>query len=173
MFYFKRIKWALRKVKLSGMDGLVLDVGSGGKPYPRSYVLLDRLTGSDHRCGSPMLIDRPTVFGDAIKLPFKNKSFDFVIASHILEHIADPGAFLDELSRVGKAGYIETPNFIFERLFPYDIHCLEVILLDNALQIHKKKRPVEDLWIGSLDFLRKDPKWKLFFYENPDMFHVR
>ena len=95
---------------------LVLDVGSGGDPFPRSDVLLDRLTGDAHRNGEAMLIDRPAIFADACNMPFIDKAFDFVVASHILEHMANPTKFLAELTRVGRAGYIETPNAVFERL---------------------------------------------------------
>ena len=54
------------------------------------------------------------------KLPFKDKEFDFVIASHVLEHVADPIFFLSEIQRVSsKGGYIEVPtkledNLVFE-----------------------------------------------------------
>ena len=44
------------------------------------------------------------------KLPFKDKEFDFVIASHVAEHVEDISYFLNELSRVGKKGYIEVPT---------------------------------------------------------------
>lgn len=174
MFEYRRVEWALRKSRLPvKKDGLVLDVGSGGTPYPRSDVLLDRLTGAEHRCGDSMMIDRPTVFGDAQRMPFKNKAFDFVVASHILEHIAAPEKFLKELQRVGKAGYIETPNAIFERLLPYNIHCLEVMSVNGVLHIHKKREPIEDPFLGSIGFLDNDSKWKRFFFERSDMFHVR
>lgn len=174
MFNFDRIRWAFRKIKLPvSCNSLVLDVGSGGKPYPRSDVLLDRLTGAEHRQGSAMLIDRPTVFGDACRMPFKDKSFDFIVASHILEHMADPSKFLEELQRVGRAGYIETPNFLYERLRPFSIHCLEVADVNGILQIHKKKQPVEDLFIGDLDFLANNSRWARLFYKSPDLFHVR
>ena len=174
MFKIKRVEWALRKSCLPVKeDGLVLDVGSGGTPYPRSDVLLDRLTGAEHRCGDSMMIDRPAVFGDAQRMPFKDKAFDFVVASHILEHMAEPERFLKELQRVGKAGYIETPNAIFERLIPYDIHCLEVMSIDGVLHIHKKARPMEDPFLGALGFLDCDSKWKTLFFERLDMFHVR
>ena len=114
MFEYKRVKWTLRKMSLPVKEsGLVLDVGSGGTPYPRSDVLLDRLTDDQHRCGDSMTLDRPSVFGDAQRMSFKDKAFDFVVASHILEHMADPEQFLKELQRAGKAGYIETPNAIF------------------------------------------------------------
>ncbi len=53
------------------------------------------------------------------KLPFQDKEFDFVIASHVIEHIEDISYFLNELSRIGKRGYIEVPsrledNLVFE-----------------------------------------------------------
>ena len=171
---FRRIKWAFRKVNLpiSG-DALVLDVGSGGHPYARSDILMDRLTGGEHRCNNGMIIDRPTVFGDALKMPFKDKSFDFIVASHILEHMSDPVKFISELERVGKAGYIETPNVIFERLIPYDIHCLEIASVNGTLHIYKKTRPVEDPFLGTIGLLNQDLKWKNFFHNSPDMFHVR
>tara|TARA_B110000211_G_C13930953_1_gene487160 strand:- start:19 stop:639 length:621 start_codon:yes stop_codon:yes gene_type:complete len=53
------------------------------------------------------------------KLPFKNKEFDFVIASHVIEHVEDFTFFISELERVSNQGYIELPtrlgdNLIFE-----------------------------------------------------------
>ena len=174
MLNYKRIEWALRKRRLPVKDDeLVLDVGSGGTPYPRSDVLLDRLTGAEHRCGASMMVDRLAVLGDAQRMPFKDKSFDFVVASHILEHMSEPETFLCELQRVGKAGYIETPNSIFERLVPYDIHCLEVMNVNDVLHIHKKSQPVEDSFLGSLGLIDIDSKWGKLFFERPDMFHVR
>lgn len=49
-------------------------------------------------------------------LPFKDKEFDFVIASHILEHVKDPENFLKTLMRIGKQGYIEIPTPLFDNL---------------------------------------------------------
>lgn len=174
MFKLNRIRWALRKAVLPvNGTGLVLDVGAGGNPYPRSDVVMDRLSGSEHRCGESMLIDRPAVFGDASKMPFKDKAFDFVIASHILEHMAEPEIFLKELQRVGKAGYIETPNAIFERLHPYNIHCLEIIENNGVLHIHKKRGPVEDSFLGTKNLLSDDSTWGKYMHDSPHMFHVR
>lgn len=174
MFSLKRVSWALRKLRFP-IDGsaLVLDVGSGGNPYPRSDVLLDRLGGAEHRSGVAMKIDRMAIIGDATKLPFKDKSFDFIIASHILEHMPNPEIFLKEMQRVGKAGYIETPNFLCERLNPCDAHCLEIALIDEMLHIHKKSSSTEDSFIGNLRFLQTDKEWEYLFHSNPSLFHVR
>jgi len=42
--------------------------------------------------------------------PFPDKYFDFSFCSHFLEDVRDPVAVLRELSRVSRAGYIETPT---------------------------------------------------------------
>ena len=174
VFYFKRVMWALRKLRLPvDKNAIVLDVGSGGNPHPRSDILLDRLTGAEHRSGVPMMIDRPAVIGDATRLPFKDKAFDFIIASHILEHMSNPEIFIKELQRVGKAGYIETPNFLCERLIPCEAHCLEISSVQGVLHIHKKKKPVEDSYMGEMNFLQKDKKWSEIYFKDPDLFHVR
>ena len=44
------------------------------------------------------------------KLPFKDKEFDYVILSHVLEHIPNPIEFIHEVERIGKSGYIEIPT---------------------------------------------------------------
>ncbi len=174
MLHFDRFRWALRKISLPiPGTALVLDVGAGGNPYPRSDVLLDRLTGAEHRCGESMMIDRPVVFGDAARMPFKDKAFDFVIASHILEHMAEPEAFIKELQRVGKAGYIETPNALFERMFPFHIHCLEVMESGGVLHIHKKRQAVEDQFLGTKGLLAPDVPWGQVMHRHPQLFHVR
>ena len=53
------------------------------------------------------------------KLPFKDKEFDFVITSHVIEHVEDFEFFIKELERISKQGYIELPtrlgdNLVFE-----------------------------------------------------------
>ena len=53
------------------------------------------------------------------KLPFKDNAFDFVIASHVIEHIEDITFFLKEIQRISNKGYIELPtrlgdNLVFE-----------------------------------------------------------
>jgi uncharacterized protein YbaR (Trm112 family)/antitoxin component of MazEF toxin-antitoxin module len=82
--------------------------------------------------------DRPTVLGAVERLPFRDQAFDFVIASHVLEHSSDPDAFLSELQRVARAGYIEVPDAFMERLNPYRDHRLEITVRDDTLIIRKK-----------------------------------
>ena len=49
-------------------------------------------------------------------LPFKDKEFDFVIASHVVEHVKDVNIFLKELQRVSSKGYIELPSILEDNL---------------------------------------------------------
>jgi SAM-dependent methyltransferase len=106
-------------------------------------------------------------------MPFKDKAFDFVVAFHVLEHIADPAAFLSELQRVARAGYIETPNILFERLVPYDVHVLEVAAIGNELIINKKASSRPDPTLNELRLIEKCGLWRRHFYSHPELFHVR
>ena len=52
-------------------------------------------------------------------LPFNDNQFDFVISSHVMEHVKDLKYFIKEIERVSKRGYIELPtkledNLVFE-----------------------------------------------------------
>ena len=44
------------------------------------------------------------------KLPFKDKEFDYVILSHVMEHVPNLIEFKNEIERIAKAGYIELPT---------------------------------------------------------------
>lgn len=134
-----KIAWSLRRLHcpVAG-NALVLEVGAGGNPYFRSNVLVDAYESSGERHWVPLTMDRPTVLAFVENLPFKDKSFDFVIASHVLEHSTDPECFLRELQRVAKAGYIEVPDAFMERINPYPDHRLEITVRDERLIISKK-----------------------------------
>src|SRR5437660_717275 len=88
-------------------DAKVLDIGPGHAPFKRANVSVDfvDVTGVDNlvKCD---LANEP--------LPFADKEFDFVYARHILEDMYNPFPLIKEMSRVGKAGYIETPSPIAE-----------------------------------------------------------
>ena len=72
------------------------------------------------------------------KLPFKDKEFDFIIASYVMEHVEDIEFFIDELERISKQGYIELQkklenNLVFENkkdhLWHMDFDDVELKLL--------------------------------------------
>lgn len=139
------IAWSFRRLHCPvDKDALVLEVGSGGNPYFRSNVLLDAFVDTRERHYEKLVTDRPTVLGFVESLPFKDDSFDFVIASNVLEHSWEPEKFISELQRVAKAGYIEVPDAFFERLTCYRDHKLEITDKDDTLQIRKKSNYIHD-----------------------------
>ena len=145
----EQLWFASRKVRLPIPPGaLVLEVGSGDSPCPRSDVLFDLTLENHERVGGRTIADRPLVLGQAECLPFCDKAFDYVICFHTLEHSSEPDCFLREIERVGKAGYIETPSFWFERLNPLTMHRLEVGLEKSGsidrLVINRKLSPKPD-----------------------------
>ena len=170
-----KILWATRRLALNiPSDALVLEVGSGGNPYPRSNVLLDAYMETQERHWAALVNDRPTVLSFGENLPFKDKVFDYVIAAHVLEHSPFPEKFLSELERVAKAGYIETPDAFMERINPYNDHRLEVTLRKNTLLIRKKNS-----WIIDNDLVELYEKYakkviaKKSIPQNPFEFHMR
>lgn len=172
---FKRLAWSLRRLHCPvNSSALVLDVGSGGNPYPRANVLLDAFEDTIERYNLPLIKDRPLVFGLAERMPFKDKSFDFVVASHVLEHSSDPDAFINELVRVGRAGYIETPDAFFERINPFRFHRLEVTDVDGKLIIYKKDswRPHAE-WVDMYERKMKDAEFLHFLKTHAEPFYVR
>ena len=172
----KKVRWALRRLYVPvDHDALVLEVGAGGNPYPRANVLLDGFEESVERQESRLVTDRPLVIGLCEKLPFRDKTFDFVIASHVLEHTDDPENFLGELQRVSKAGYIETPDAFFERINPFTYHRLEVTSDDDEIKIFKKPQWKVDSDLINLyeKKLKVNRIFQRFLREAPDPMYMR
>ncbi len=115
----------------------VLDIGSGSQPFPYATVLADRYLADDsHRGGDPIVLKKglPLVVCDVQALPFADKSFDYVVCSHVLEHVPDPEAACDELMRVAPAGFIEVPTMVSDVMLNYTYsHKWHVHRLGNRL----------------------------------------
>ena len=107
-------------------DSIVLDVGSGDKPHWRADVLLDRYIDAAHggqRSGrAAARISRPLFDADAARMPFADDAFDYVVCSHVLEHVLDPAAVVGEMTRVGRAGYIEVPEASSAKILDFPSH---------------------------------------------------
>ena len=141
---------------------VVLDIGSGTFPNPRADLLCERdLVDNRHRGGLAVVVDRPLVLGDALSIPLRDHAVDFVIASHIAEHIDEPVRFCHELARVARSGYIETPSPLFERLFDVEYHSWIVSRRGGELVFeHKRPRPA---WMVRLT----RPLYQLVFADQP------
>jgi SAM-dependent methyltransferase len=175
MINLRKVKWALRRIHVPvGQKDLVLEVGSGGNPYPRANVLVDAYEETQERHWDKLVHDRPTILANGEKLPFNDKVFDFVIAAHVLEHTSYPERFLAELQRVAKAGYIETPDAFMERINPYKDHRLEVTVRNKRLIIRKKKQwDVDPELVELYEYRNKLGITQNFIPAYPEDFHVR
>ena len=149
----------------------VLEIGSGHNPHPRADVLCDRYLEDRERAGA-LKRDRPFVLADGEALPFVDDAFDYVIAIHVVEHADDIEAFLGELSRVARAGYLETPSAIGEHLFGWQKHRWALLQHDACLHV----RPLTGRrQFGRLfhDLMRVDPQMTALYYRYPGLFRVR
>jgi hypothetical protein len=129
-----------RRRRLHPDAGLILDLGSGSFPNPAADILVDsELVDGRHRHGLAVVVDRPFVVARAEALPFRAGAFAFVIASHIAEHVEDPDGFCRELSRVARAGYIETPSPLADWALHEDYHIWRVSQRGGVLRFHGKQ----------------------------------
>ena len=119
----------------------VLDVGCGYRAHPKASVIADVQDLSNY------YKERKFIKINEKKFPFKDNEFDFVIASHVIEHVEDFEFFIKELERVSSKGYIELPsrlgdNLVFENKtdhvwwFLYDD-------VNNKLVASKKNQIIE------------------------------
>ena len=109
----------------------VLEIGPGSFPHSRSDAFLelnfnssqDKVSQRGAVIADPNFGKRPVHYYDGAEFPFDNNDFDYVICSHVIEHVADPVKFLSEVFRVGTGrGYIEYPLITYEYLYDFDVH---------------------------------------------------
>ena len=119
----------------------VLDIGCGFTAHEKASVICDIQDLSNFYKNKKFVkLENKT-------LPFKNKEFDFVIASHVIEHVQDVEYFLSELQRVSSKGYIEVPtiledNLVFENRNDHLWH-MEFDDNNNNLLISKRVQYLE------------------------------
>lgn len=136
-----------------GADAVVLDVGSGDKPHWRADVLLDRYVETAHagqRSGrAAARVSRPLFDADAAAMPFADGAFDYVVCSHVLEHVPDPQAVVAEMTRVGRAGYIEVPEAASAKILDFPSHLWWCRLDGSTLVFSAKSARSFDQEIGA------------------------
>lgn len=88
----------------------ICEVGCGRFAWDEAQSLCDIVDHTD------LYSDRRFVQCDGTQTSFEDKEFDFVIASHVAEHVKDISLFLAELQRIAHSGYIEVPKPLFDNL---------------------------------------------------------
>lgn len=138
--------WAADMVTDTPDEGLWLDLGCGTgwiqevlalKGGRRHMVGIDISEGM-LRFASQKKI--PVVLGDAEKIPFKDSSFDGVVAKGVLHHLSDTETAVSEIARVLKPGglaVLADPNLSPLRALKYTLKNRE----DHFSPLHRSIRP--------------------------------
>ena len=139
--FINKLKTAYRRIKNPAIrkNYWVIEWGSGDMPNPRADVICDSIEENTERI-TALKTDRPFIWADIENLPFRDKAFDYSIASHVIEHVDNPECALRELERISRAGYIETPNAFYEFAIPHMYHLSRCTAINNKLIIFKKER---------------------------------
>lgn len=166
-----------RSMRIARTD-FVVEIGSGNDPYWRSDLLIDKyVADSTERPGrvAGLVVDRPLVIGDALQLPLKDKSVDFLIARNLLEHIIDVAQFAAELQRVSRRGYISTPSSVAEKLFGWDKHVWFVSKRAGRLHLLAKDRTLFDAELNRAFHTRfaTSRAFQRFYRADSDLFVVQ
>ena len=87
-------------------------------PWPEQLTAVGLHEGTRFRASYPTA---RYVQGNALELPFEDKSFDVVFSNAVIEHVGgeeQQRRFVAEALRVGRRVFITTPN----RWFPVEVH---------------------------------------------------
>lgn len=126
------------------MQGRVLDVGCGKRPFQRFLpAAVTEYVGQDN---DPAV--NPDILGDATDIAADSERFDTVLCNEVLEHVYQPREVLSEIHRVLKPGghvYITVPMMWCLHYEPYDFwrytpHSLRKILTEAGFEIKELER---------------------------------
>ena len=161
----------------------VLEIGPGSSPHPRANAFLelkfqeykDKIAQRGDVIVDANFSTKPVFFYDGKEFPFHDNQFDYVICSHVIEHVPNPEYFLNELFRVaGGRGYIEYPLITYEYLYNFDVHSLFIKydLETNTLRFLPKIETALSDFLPVSDLLRKllEHGWNDLLYVNRDLF---
>ena len=103
-------KKSIDKILENNKSWNILDIGCGYTAHKNASVVCD-IQDLSH-----VYKEKNFVKLTSNILPFRDKEFDFVIASHVIEHVKDVEFFIKELQRVSSKGYIELPTILEDNL---------------------------------------------------------
>ena len=131
----------LNKIIKENPKWRILDIGCGYRAHPNATVIADTQDLSNY------YKDKKFIKINSKEFPFKDKEFDYVIASHVIEHVEDFKFFINELERISSKGYIELPSRLGDNLvFENETDHLWWFLYDdinNKLLVSKRNQVIE------------------------------
>lgn len=124
----------------------VLEVGPGATPFQRSNIFLEKkfdveMAFQQNGHVASTELNNPTVYYSGNTFPFKDKEFDYLVCSHVIEHVPenDLPTFIKELERVAPRGYIEFPNIFYELINYQNVHLWYMWFRDGKILFLKKE----------------------------------
>lgn len=161
-------------------------MGCGDQPHPNAFACGDLHLGrTKHRARGTGRVIHPKklknfVLFDAHYLPFKDRSFDVVYASHVLEHLENPIFALKDWGRVAKTVDIIVPDGrgVQEcdseaHLYTWTHDSLENLLrrVFNEVRVYDQAAPL--LWFRSgflpliFNFIVRRLLWRFYVFRKP------
>jgi len=129
---FRRIRESITN-RIPDSGQLILDVGCGGgwaanyyKDKNNKLVSMDIAKKNVVNVLKNFPFDNhAAVCADVLNLPFKDKSFDYIFSSEVIEHVPDPKLFIENLLRILKPGgkLIITCPYNEKLEFHLCVHC--------------------------------------------------
>jgi SAM-dependent methyltransferase len=135
-----RVKRALRMVTKLARGGSVLEIGGANGPMtPRLESVFERVFSIDHcpefvRSMLARTKDTVCVLGDALHLPWRDHSLQFVLCTEVLEHVVVPTQLLLEIRRVLEPDgilYLTVPN-CREGIHPFRVRAKGLLAPDET-----------------------------------------
>ncbi|MCW3983069.1 MAG: class I SAM-dependent methyltransferase [Candidatus Bathyarchaeota archaeon] len=144
--------------------GLCLDVACGAKPFPKADVLCDLYVEPvpDRSMKKLETAGKPFVLCSCYALPFKDCAFEFVTSYYLIEHLAYPRTMFNEMKRVSRHGYIQSPSWLNELFYGESVHSWIVFKKRNQLLLKPLKGASASLRLGFIFHkLYRHPTWQV------------
>ena len=127
---------------LASVELMVKAVGLnvlGSLPKPVNREAMNRLLARYlHTPVTTPLANKIVLCASDVDRAFADGEFDYVICSHVLEHVPDPERFIAEVFRVAPRGYFEYPTIQYEYLYNFDVH-LNFVKYSNGILRYMRK----------------------------------
>jgi SAM-dependent methyltransferase len=134
-------------------SGKVLDIACGNKPYEKLFSHCKSYLGCDIVQSSNNKVD---IICDATNIPLESNTFNTVISTQSIEHIANYGGMLQEAYRLLKSGgylILSGPMYWHLHEEPYDFF---------RFTKHGFKYILEEVGFDVIEVLPNGGKWAMF-----------
>lgn len=138
LFIIKNLQRSAIKRYSCYLNGKILDIGCGTKPYKNYLCGYSEYIGMDNNKDV-----KPDVAGDIKELPFSDGYFDGVLCTEILEHLSLPEIGVKQINRVLKTGgylYLTVPqewclHYEPDDYFRFTKYGIRYLLENNGFEI--------------------------------------